>query len=330
MMKKLMVLISMITLVCCDLCSAGVSVVKNGSFENDGRIDYVTQSDRPEYWCSVNYNSAKFIEYVYNDWATSGDYSLTIYSYMYTSFNQNDSATITQSVYLDNAERITFDIYLWADYGGWRTDLVTAGVLIDNTEIWNSDGLTFDHGIFVGNIAVDINETFKDSSPHLLTLQLKADTSSYNLYAYAAQWDSIGLVTTCGAGGYLPADFTHDCLVDINDLAVLAEGWLDPNGPDLTGDSNVNFADFAEFAIYWMADNSGEPFIPGPEFIFLDADLNDDGIVDYADVLVLCNNWLGTGGYCVREDLNDDDFVDFMDLALLAEQWREIGDLYGL
>ncbi|MBN1391251.1 MAG: hypothetical protein JW947_00435 [Sedimentisphaerales bacterium] len=329
-MKRLIVLISMTTIVCCGLCSAGASVVKNGGFENDGRIDYVTQSDRCEYWCGVSYDSSKFIEYVYSDWATSGNYSLTLYSYMYTTFTQDDSATITQSVYLDNAEQITFDIFLWADGGGWQTSLVTASVLIDNTEIWNSDSLTYPNGIFMGNIAIDINETFKDSRPHLLTLRLKADTSSYHIYAYSAQWDSIGLVTTCGAGGYLPADFTHDCRVDINDLAVLAEGWLDSNGPDLTGDGDVNFADFAVMGNSWMEDNSGEPFIPGPDFLFLDADFNDDGIVDYADVVVLSNNWLGQGGYCVREDLNDDDFVDFMDLALLAEQWREIGDLYGL
>ena len=329
-MKRLIVLISMTTIVCCGLCSAGVSVVKNGSFENDGDIMPVTQNDRPEYWCGVNYNSAKFYEYVYNDWPTSSNYCLTLYSYMYTTFTQDDSATITQSVYLDNAEQITFDIYLWADGGGWRTDLVTAGVLIDNTEIWNSDGLTYDHGIFMGNIAVDINETFKDSSPHLLTLRLKADTSSYHIYAYSAQWDSIGLVTPCGTAGYLPADFTHDCVVDINDLAVLAEGWLDPNGPDLTGDGDVNFADFAVLGSSWLEDNIGEPFIPDANFVFLEADLDDDGIVDYADVLILCNNWLGTGGCCVREDLDESGLIDFMDLALLAEQWREIGDLYGL
>lgn len=328
-MKRLAI-ISAVTLMCVGVCGAATSVVKNGSFENDGRIDYITQSNRPEYWCSVSYDSAKFYEMVYSDWATSGDYSLTIYSYPYTSFAQNDSATITQSVGLAGAEQIVFDIYLYADGGGWRSDLVTASVLIDNTEIWNSDVLPYYHGIFMGHIAVDINETFRDSSPHLLTLRLKADTTSYHSYAYSSQWDSIGLVTSCGAVGYPPADFTHDCIVDINDLAVFAEGWLKPNGLGLTSDNDVNFVDFAVFADSWLDSSSGEPFIPGADFVFLDGDLNDDGIVDFADFSIFGNNWRGQGGSCVRWDLNGDGIIDFRDLALLAGQWQEIGDLYGL
>jgi hypothetical protein len=328
-MKRL-VIISVVTIVCCGVCGATTSVVKNGSFENDGYIGYVTQSDSPEYWCAVNYDSSKFYEYVYNDWSTNGDFSLTMYSYMYTNFNQNDSATITQSVYLNKAEQIVFDIYLYADYGGWRTDLVTASVLIDNTEIWNSDSLTYTNGAFMGHVAVDINNTLKDSSPHLLTLRLKADISSYHSYAYFAQWDSIGLVTPCGSMGYLTADLTHDCMVDINDLAVFAEGWLAADGPDLTDDNNVNFADFGVMGNSWMTDNSGEPFIPGTDFVFMDGDLNDDGIVDFADFAALGNKWGSDGGSCVREDINENGLIDFMDLALLAGQWLNIGDLYGL
>jgi hypothetical protein len=328
-MKRLAVVLIVITLVCCGLCSAGVSIVKNGSFENDGYIGYVTQNDRPEYWCSVGYDSSKFYEYVLNDWATNGSYSLTMYA-MSTSFAKDDSATITQSVYFTNAGQIIFDVFLYADYGGWRTDLITASVLIDNNEIWNSDGLVYIGGQFMGHIAADINDAFRDSRPHLLMLRLKADTSGLHMNSYIAQWDSIGLSASCGSGGYLPADFTHDCVVDINDLAVFAEGWLEPNGPDLNDDNNVNFADFAIFANSWGADTSGAAFIPEPNFVFLNGDLNNDGIVDFIDFAILGNNWRGQGGSCVRSDLNGDGIIDFKDLSLLFGQWTKTGGLYGM
>ncbi|MGA2093320.1 MAG: dockerin type I domain-containing protein [Sedimentisphaerales bacterium] len=328
-MKRQLIVISAVTLVCVGVCGATTSVVKNGSFENDGYIGLITQNTRPKYWCSVNYDSSKFYEYVYSDWSTNGGFSLTMYA-VNTDFVKDDSATITQSVYLTSARQIVFDIYLYTDNGDWNTDTVTASVLIDNTEIWNSDGLTYTSGQFMGHIAVDVNETFKDSRPHFLTLRLKADTSSYHSYAYFAQWDSIGLSTTCGSTGYLPADLTHDCVVDINDLKVFADNWLTPNGLNLTDDNDVNFADFAEFAKSWMVDIRGKAFIPEPNFVFLDGDLNDDGIVDFADFAIFGNNWRGQGGSCVRSDLNGDGFVDFKDLALLFGQWTKTGGLYGL
>jgi hypothetical protein len=133
-MKRLLAAVPAAVLICCGLCNATVSVVKNGSFENDGYIGNV-QNTKPEYWCSANYDSSKFDASINNDWATNGSFSLTMYSYMYTNFVQNDSATITQSVYLDGAEQLIFDIYLYADYGGWKTDVVTASVLIDDIEV---------------------------------------------------------------------------------------------------------------------------------------------------------------------------------------------------
>jgi hypothetical protein len=57
---------------------------------------------------------------------------------------------------------------------------------------------------------------------------------------------------------YLPGDFEPDADVDLDDLTVLANQWLS-SGDDLAadihpseGDGTVNFADFAEFARYWM------------------------------------------------------------------------------
>jgi hypothetical protein len=327
-MKRLMIFISIVTIMCCSVSGATVSVVKNGSFEYDGYMD-VTPTSIPQYWCNVSYNANDFTAYLDNYWVTDGSYSLAILNLRHATL-QTDTATITQSVYLTNADQISFDLYLSASNGNWNTAMATAKVLIDGNAVWDSNGLSYIAGEFMGNVAIDVNTIYKDEYPHTLSLQLAINVKTVNFVQYYVQWDSVAFDSPCGAGGYLPADLTHDCRVDINDLAVFAEGWLTPNGLGLTSDNDVNFVDFAVFADYWMSDTRGEPFIPGPDFIFLDGDLNDDGIVDYSDVLVLCDNWLGSGGYCVREDLNEDGFIDFTDLALLAEQWREIGDLYGL
>jgi hypothetical protein len=55
-----------------------------------------------------------------------------------------------------------------------------------------------------------------------------------------------------GTASYLPADLTHDYVVDISDLKIFADNWLTPNKLNLTNGNNVNFADFAEFAKSWM------------------------------------------------------------------------------
>jgi hypothetical protein len=61
----------------------------------------------------------------------------------------------------------------------------------------------------------------------------------------------------------------------------------------------------------------------------LDADLDDDGIVDFSDVIVLCGDWLAEGGPCVRADLKQDGVIDFFDFVKLAEKWQQTGSLYG-
>jgi parallel beta-helix repeat protein len=50
------------------------------------------------------------------------------------------------------------------------------------------------------------------------------------------------------------------------------------------------------------------------------ADFNTDGIVDYFDLKVMTDEWLGSGSE-LQSDLFDDDFIDFVDYAVFAEQW---------
>jgi hypothetical protein len=321
-MKRWVVTASAAMLICCGICS-GVGIVKNGSFENDGYIEYVTQADRPEYWCNVSYDQSKFVTSVRNDWATDGDYSLIMFTYEFGTFQPNDTATISQSVYLTNANQLLFDVYL-AGYGyPWDPNIVTARVLIDDNEVWNSDGLQFTSGRFEGEVVVDVNQNFKDGNAHILSLQLSTDVSNMDYVRYIVQWDFVRFSYAC----HLPGDLTGDCIVDINDLNSLAQGWLSPTGPDLTGDGIANFADFAVLADFWQTTGDSNS-VPSQDNL-LDADLNDDGIVDFSDVIVLCGDWLAEGGPCVRADLKQDGVIDLKDFAILAKSWLFTGSLYG-
>ena len=365
-----------IWLVCLIWCvtPAGAGVVRNGSFEMDGPINYVTANTRPRYWCDVSYNPSIFSANLDNNWKTDGSYSLALFTNTFVTFEPNGTATISQSVYLNSVAQIIFDIFLYAGYGSWDPNIVTARILIDGNETWNSDGLTFVAGQFSGEIAIDVNGIYKDEKNHVMSLQLRTDSGTYSYAQYVAQWDNVRFYAGCS--GSVPGDFTGDCVVDINDLAFFAKGWLKSGGPDFTGDGVINFADFAVFADFWQdnlldadlnkdgivdygdilvfsenwlgdggpvtnfadsavfADFWGVTSEPGstaqpPQDNLLDADLNDDGIVDYGDVLMFSEDWLGDGGPCVRADLNDDGIVDFVDFAILAESWQQTGSLYG-
>ena len=316
---------------------AGVSIVKNGSFENDGYIGHVTQATRPEHWCDVSYDGIKFDAYVNSSWKTHGSYSLTLYNIYNVTFQAGDSATVAQSVLFSNARQISFDLELttdWPEYIDWGDyNLFRAVLTVDGNDIWDSN----ETGIFEnGQYHIEVNDLNISDGVHILAVGIRANTTVSTPYYFSniARWDFIKFDTVCGGAGFLPADLTRDCVVDINDLKVFADGWLDPNGPDLTGDAAVDFVDFAVFAGSWMSDNrspdQGDPCYLDPNFVFLDADLNDDGIVDYGDIMNFCNDWLSNGGPCVRANLNHDGVVDFADFAILAEYWQKTGDLYGL
>jgi hypothetical protein len=333
-MKRFVSVCAAVLLLLDGVAMAAVGIVKNGSFENNGSMDYVTPDQRPEYWCDVSFDEFKFSAYVGSDWSTHGDYSLTMYTNMFGTFATNDAVTISQSVYLANVSKIMFDVQLFANNGVWDPNVATAEVLIDNTEIWNSDGLEYNAGQFTGQVTADINQTFKDGNSHVLSLRLKTDTGDLSFVQYAAQWDFVRFDSFCNIPSFLPADFDRDGIVDINDLKILANVWLEQRSIDLTGDGFINLADFAILAGDWMSntppDNQCDISYLAPGFIFLDADLNDDGIVDYGDIFVFSNEWLNNGGPCVRADLNSDGAVNFTDYALFIEYWQQTGSLYGL
>jgi alpha-tubulin suppressor-like RCC1 family protein len=61
----------------------------------------------------------------------------------------------------------------------------------------------------------------------------------------------------------LAGDVSDDCKVDSQDLKILSEQWLDPNGiADLDKVNGVNLIDFALVAKNWLIDCDAEPGNP--------------------------------------------------------------------
>jgi hypothetical protein len=52
------------------------------------------------------------------------------------------------------------------------------------------------------------------------------------------------------------------------------------------------------------------------------ADLNNDGLVNYMDLLLFTNQW-SAEQFLLSEDLNRNGFVDFSDFAIFSQQWSD-------
>lgn len=339
MKKTSFIAVIPIMLLSLHFAQADVSIVKNGSFEYDDRsIDYITEQDTPYRWCDVNLPEFKFVGALWSGGsATHGNYYLDIYTNDWASFEVNDMGTISRQVYLQDANEIIFDVtlYTWP-YGPWAPSERSVVLLIDDEEVnvdWdpNMEGPDL-KGSYEGLYIVE--EKYKDSNSHKLSLGLKVNTGGYPDAEYHSEWDFVKFDTYCGGFGYLPEDFDQDCYVDMGDLRVLAEAWL-TEGPgqrcDLFEDGIIDFKDFSLFAEFWKANsywgNWGDDNCYAMELLL--SDIDDSGEVDYGDILSLAGDWLNTGD-CIGADLNLDGVVDFKDFAVLAGDWRQRSWLYGV
>ena len=331
-MKKATVIVSiMIVLLLAHRARAGVSIVMNGSFENDGQIPDIT-AEAPRYWCDVNVASDKFAGKVNTDWSSYGDYSLILYSKAFGKCNDGDMAMVSQQVYLtEDANQIIFDLKLSSSSGNWDPDKRSVVVLIDGNDVWDSN--TLGSGEYL-RVSVDVNEEYKDANLHTLSLAIRSNVTetSYPYREYRARWDFVKFDAYCGGFGYLPEDIDRDCYVGFRDFAMLAGHWLEENPAykyDLVEDGVVNEYDLMFFAegwldcSYWDDTDCLEVELPA-------GDIDDSGEVDYGDVLILANSWLAAADCNTRADINDDGVVDSRDFAVMAGQWRLKSWLYGL
>ncbi len=282
--------VAVVVVLLCGCAQAGVSVIMNGSFENNARsVDYIV--DEPPYrWCDVDLPDYKFGGSIWSDWSTDGDFGLVIYSYEWANFDVNDLATVTQQVYLADAEKIVFDLQLDTTYNDvWDPNMRTAVLLIDDEVVWESSSVGGDvRGEYL-NQAYVIDEKHKDGNSHALSLGLRADTEGTPWVEYRTRWDSVRL---CGDMDYLPSDDpNYDCLV----------GFYDP----LTCDPEYSNCEPLEL----------EPL-----------DFDNDGMVGPYELFALSSDWLEDGvcrGTNVYEP-NDPAMagvVDFRDFAVLARKW---------
>jgi len=301
-----------------------ISMVRNGSFESDGIINDIAV-EMPRRWCDVNVPSGKFGGEINTLWSTHGNYSLRLYS-GYATFTAGDMATVSQQVYLTDVNQIIFDLRLGTIAGyPWDPSQRSALLLIDGNVVWDSNDWIPDAGGEYLNQMVDVNEVYKDTSPHILSLAMRANvTGTEWFFEYLAQWDFVKLDTYCGGFGYLPEDLNSDCYVDILDLKVLTEQWLveELNQEyDLFEDQKliINFPDFAVFASYWQNDDCRQTdWCEGSDF-------NRSGDVDFADLMMFAEHWLGQVTFLLS-DLTEDKRMDFRDYAGLTNRWLDNTD----
>ena len=321
----------------------GVSIVRNGSFENDGGISPITAEDAPQYWCDVNIPSDKFNGWVDSDWWThsynDGDgNSLTLSSAIFVSLAGGDMAMVSQEVYLTDVNEIIFDLKL-GTIGGEAWDPVTrsALALIDGNEVWDSNVLELDeNGEFLGQVEIDANnfQIYKDANSHTLSLAMRVKVGGTYFSEYVARWDFVKFDTHCGGFGYLPEDLNYDCYVDFLDFAMLANHWLEENPAykyDLFGDGVVNEYDLMVFAEGWLDCSYWENWQDDNcyEVELLAADLNLDGVVDFRDFAILAGDW-GSDDNCIAADVDNSGEVDYHDISIMADEWLQKSWLYGL
>jgi hypothetical protein len=334
-MKRTTVIEAIIVmLILADLAQAGVSMVRNGSFEDDGQSIPDIKAESPKYWCDINWpeDISKFGGKVNTDWSTYGDYSLTLSSKAGSTFVDGDMVTISQQAYLMNVNQIIFDIELSGTHGAfpWTSEKFSALLLIDGNDVWDSNGSVPDED---GEYTIEVNDiNINDANLHTLSLAMRANNDGTHITQYLVRWDFVKFDTHCGGFGYLPEDFDRDCYVNFSDFGMLANHWLEENPAykyDLFEDGVVDEDDLKVFAEGWL-DCSDWQYGNCYEVALLAGDVDDSGQVDLRDISRLTDGWLAPADCDTRADINGDGVVNFGDFAVLAEEWRLKSWLYGL
>ena len=336
MRRTIVIAVIIIGLVLAHWAQAGVSLVRNGSFEDNGYSIPDIKAEAPQYWCDVNWpeDTSKFNGSVvdYEVWSTHGDYSLTLSSKAGSAFVDGDMVTVSQKVYLMDVNQIIFDIKLSGTHGAfpWTSEKFSALVLIDGNDAWDSNGSVPDEN---GEYTIEVNNiNIKDANLHTLSLAMRANKTDTNITQYRVRWDFVKFDAHCGGFGYWPEDLNYDCYVDFLDFAMLAKHWLEENPAykyDLFEDGVVDEYDLEVFAEGWL-DCSDWQYENCYEVELLAGDIDDSGQVDFRDVSILTGGWLAPVDCNTRADINSDGVVNFEDFAVLAEEWWLKSWLYGL
>ncbi len=265
MMRNLIVIgVMMLMLSAAGWAQPGVCEIVNGSFEDDGPIDDITIQE-PNGW-DVNVPSGKFTGKTETSWSTDGRFSLSLSSQWYTAFDANDAAVVSQDVFLDDVNEITFDLKLDTYIGLWDPNNAIAVVMIDDEVVWEPNIANSDiRGVYTGQ-SYAVEDKYRDENPHKLSFGLKINIDAAGGFSefYRVWWDSIDCVIYCDGGGLLAGDFNRDCYVDVNDLKQAVDVWL-------------------------LEVDSGDE-----HNLFRDDDLAGFGTINFFDLAILADNWLGS------------------------------------
>jgi len=243
--------------------NAEVCEIVNGSFEDDGPINDITARE-PNGW-EPNVPSGKFTASIDASWSTDGQFSLFLSSVWFKAFDANDTAIVSQDVFLNDVNEITFDLKLDTyTVHAWDPNIATTLMMIDDQIVWEPNSASADiKGEYLGQ-SYAVQDKYRDGNPHKLSVGLKIniDKQSGFVEFYRVWWDSIDCVLYCDGGGLLAGDFNRDCLVDTDDLQQVADVWLFEvesedvlnlyRDDDLAGIGTINFYDLAILADNWL------------------------------------------------------------------------------
>jgi hypothetical protein len=112
------------------------------------------------------------------------------------------------------------------------------------------------------------------------------------------------------------ADFTGDWFVNFDDFCVLAEQWFETGSfleTDLVDDDRIDVLDLAAFAQQWLT----------PCYECNEADIYNDGVINFKDYHLLAGNWLKHGGGLIG-DITGDGIVNYKDLKAMCLYWLQI------
>jgi hypothetical protein len=322
-MKKVAVIgVMMVMLLATNWVRADVCQIVNGSFENDGPISDITKK-APTGW-QVNVPASKFGGYIRSEWITDGRFNATLYSQDYVNFNEGDAATVSQQMYLADVNQIVFDVKLETFYGTkWDPNLCAAVLLIDDDVVWESNSVGSDVRGEYRDQVYTVGDKYRDDNLHSFSLGIRVKVTEKLKDFYKTQWDLVECTYYCGGGGLLPGDFNRDCYVDISDLKLVADAWLDEVDPhygcnlyrddDLAGYGTISFGDFALYAVHWdgnmasLGEFAGkwlnEVDLGDPYNLFGGDDVEGSGIINFLDFTIFTDNWRGSS--LVQEIVGD-------------------------
>ncbi len=315
---------------------AGMSLIGNGSFEDDGALSDITVASPNEWFTDSNFPSSNFGGKVDDVWSThgyddSGFNSLTLYSKYNVKCNEGETALLSQEVYLeDGAEKLILDLKLSSSSGvalsTWHPSKRIAVVKIDGYDVWTSTGSTPDSNDELRNLEISLIDVngFGDANPHILSLGLRSTvTESFKPYVeYRARWDFVKFDIYCGGFGYLPEDLNRDCYVNFSDYSVLAAKWLETSllgKCDLIKNGVVDRVDVREFAGGWLDNSDWKNWADDNcyESVPLTKNLNGDEIVNFIDYALLVQGW-------------NSGEIDYNDIRQMNEEWLEKSWIYWL